>query len=570
MAQNYTILSNAAIQKICALIRESHSITEGLNDNAIATNSTYSSAKITELLDSASIKIKEMYLSEYELLSEEEKNSDIIYFIINKNYIMYRNIVYGEDKNDYNVINNAPIYLNSESAVEVNSNYKTFFDTLGEKNYTLLGNKPQINNVELGGNKSSTDLGLASTGDIETIQTELDTNIGYSLGLSVDPLTYVMTVDLKNSTGEVISTQNVDLPIESMIISASYANKKLTLNLQSGETLDVDISDIIEGLVNEDFTIAGINMKDNITATELKTVLDIDDIESDIANLKATDETTATEIASVKSDVAINKTALGTECKNLFNIKTFEQAITYLGITYVSNDDKSVNFSGTCSGTYTLELGSIHLKSGNSYKIIGNGIAYSGLNGSSTVVDVGKSKTVNVTQDCDLRIFKWFGAGNEYNTTIYVMVRYADITDDTYEPYQPSLQEQITTNKNNIADVMTGVYLYNKSYYGTFTDGYVMRVGNQVHINCKIEVTKEISQWVSVVLLPFKVKSPNSDGSRYTITNTQSDNRTTSIYINDGSESFFSSTTFQVGDVIEIKGLILDMYVVDTATTQEA
>lgn len=165
---------------------------------------------------------------------------------------------------------------------------------------------------------------------------------------------------------------------------------------------------------------------------------------SDIANLKSTDESTATEIASVKSDVAINKTALGTECKNLFNIKTFKQATTYLGITYVSNDDKSVNLSGTCSGTYTLELGSIHLKSGNSYKIIGNEIAYSGLNGSSTVVDVGKSKTVNVTQDCDLRIFKWFGKGNEYNTTIYVMVCYADITDDTYEPYQPSLQEQVT------------------------------------------------------------------------------------------------------------------------------
>ena len=143
-------------------------------------------------------------------------------------------------------------------------------------------------------------------------------------------------------------------------------------------------------------------------------------------------------------------------------------------------------------------------------------------------------------------------------------------TDEITATEIAGLQEQITANKNNVADIMIGVYLYNKSYYGTFTDGYVMRVGNQVHINCKIEVTKEISQWVSVVLLPFKVKSPNSDGSRYTITNTQSDGRTTSIYINDGSESFFSSTTFQVGDVIEVKGLILDMYVDDTTTTQEA
>lgn len=30
------------------------------------------------------------------------------------------------------------------------------------------------------------------------------------------------------------------------------------------------------------------------------------------------------------------------------------------------------------------------------------------------------------------------------NVVFYPMVRYANITDDTYEPYQPSLQEQIT------------------------------------------------------------------------------------------------------------------------------
>lgn len=436
MAQNYTILSNAAIQKICALIRESHSITEGLNDNAIATNSTYSSAKITELLDSASIKIKEMYLSEYELLSEEEKNSDIIYFIINKNYIMYRNIVYGEDKNDYNVINNAPIYLNSESAVEVNSNYKTFFDTLGEKNYTLLENKPQINNVELGGNKSSADLGLASTGDIETIQTELDTNIGYSLGLSVDPLTYVMTVDLKNSTGEVISTQNVDLPIESMIISASYANKKLTLNLQSGETLDVDISDIIAGLVNEDFTIAGINMKDNITATELKTALDIDDIESDIATLKATDESTATEIASVKSDVAINRTALGIERKNL------------LPINSASIPDGGAYFIGIYNNHYPFYLKQGRYTISCKYNTDVGGSAFHFYDKSETLIkkyEFSHKSNIEIEVELDRDAYYMLGYCNSVAEISDIMLRYADIIDDTYEPYKPSLQEQITT-----------------------------------------------------------------------------------------------------------------------------
>lgn len=421
--------------------------------------------KITELLDSASIKIKEMYLSEYELLSEEEKNSDIIYFIINKNYIMYRNIVYGEDKNDYNVINNAPIYLNSESAVEVNSNYKTFFDTLGEKNYTLLENKPQINNVELSGNKSSADLGLASTGDIETIQTELDTNIGYSLGLSVDPLTYVMTVDLKNSTGEVISTQNVDLPIESMIISASYANKKLTLNLQSGETLDVDISDIVAGLVNEDFTIAGINMKDNITATELKTALDIDDIESDIATLKATDESTATEIASVKSDVAINKTVLGIKCKNLYKPAVTENMI--FGAVNYSLLNGKITLSGTPSWNGGVTLCEREIIADKDLFISG----WETLENISYIVQLYNPITSNTAYEPiaqtgrkvqeglvikQIYVQRTASHSGEVNASIIPMVRYVD-TSDTFEEYKPSLQEQITTNTTDISAILARV-----------------------------------------------------------------------------------------------------------------
>ena len=70
--------------------------------------------------------------------------------------------------------------------------------------------------------------------------------------------------------------------------------------------------------------------------------------------------------------------------------------------------------------------------------------------------------------------------------------------------------------------------------------------------------------WNSIFYLPFKIKIPDTgdiDGTRYTIRNTQSDGRETSIYINSGNAKFFTSTTFLAGDIIEIKGLILDMYI---------
>lgn len=123
--------------------------------------------------------------------------------------------------------------------------------------------------------------------EISKIKTDyaLVSEAGYDLGLSIDPVTYVMTLELKNKAGVVITTKTVDFPIESMVIGATYADGKITLELQNGQTLEVDISSIVGGLVNDTFTIAGIDMKDNITAAELKTALGVPTKASDIGAL---------------------------------------------------------------------------------------------------------------------------------------------------------------------------------------------------------------------------------------------------------------------------------------------
>lgn len=143
----------------------------------------------------------------------------------------------------------------------------------------LSGDVPVTRTVN--GKALSSDLTLNAS-DVGALSDDTDLTIyalaseaGYDLGLTMDSKTYEMTLELKNKAGVVLSTKTLDFPIESMVVDASYADGVITLTLQNGTTLPVDISSIVGGLVNDSFTIAGIDMKDNITAAELKTALGI-------------------------------------------------------------------------------------------------------------------------------------------------------------------------------------------------------------------------------------------------------------------------------------------------------
>lgn len=116
------------------------------------------------------------------------------------------------------------------------------------------------------------DLDLSGLGSEYALLSEA----GYSFDVSMDDY-YVLTISLKNKAGDVLSSKSVDLPIESMIIDVDYADGVLILTLQNGNTVNVSIIDIVRGLVPETRKIAGIDLKDDITAEELKTALDIYD-----------------------------------------------------------------------------------------------------------------------------------------------------------------------------------------------------------------------------------------------------------------------------------------------------
>lgn len=179
--------------------------------------------------------------------------------------------------------------------------YRNEAESIKNNDYIYALNKPKINNVELIGSKSLEELGIQPSGNYS-----LPENTGNKLNLTISD-DYIMKIQLLNDSEEVLSEKKIDFPIESMIINASYLSGILTLTLQNGQKLPVDISDIISGLVNDSFTIAGIDMKDDITVSELKTALEIDKV----ANVAVNDqEPTFTQASSRVNLVSGEKLSL--------------------------------------------------------------------------------------------------------------------------------------------------------------------------------------------------------------------------------------------------------------------
>ena len=106
---------------------------------------------------------------------------------------------------------------------------------------------------------------------IETLLIMMNGAFASSIVASIDE-NFVMTITLKNNKGETIgTTQTIDLPLESVIVSGSYdsTNKKLILVLENGNTIEVPIGDLISGL-QEEITVdnkLSADLVDDATAT---------------------------------------------------------------------------------------------------------------------------------------------------------------------------------------------------------------------------------------------------------------------------------------------------------------
>ena len=116
---------------------------------------------------------------------------------------------------------------------------------------------------------------VTNTDDINDIKQEIPllsliTETGSKIELAIDNQTYILTAKLKDKNNNVISTSNeIDLPLETMVVGASYDSetKELVLTLKNGQTTRVSVADLVSGLIKDT------DIVDNLTTDDSTKVL---------------------------------------------------------------------------------------------------------------------------------------------------------------------------------------------------------------------------------------------------------------------------------------------------------
>ena len=135
---------------------------------------------------------------------------------------------------------------------------------------------------------------LASESDLENLEERVEnsetaiqniqqtysliTATGSQISALYDNATNIVTITLKNANGTSLANATFTVPISDTFVNCAYANGSLTLTRKDNTTKEVSISGLISDLVPNARTIAGVDLQDNITKTELLTALGINSV----------------------------------------------------------------------------------------------------------------------------------------------------------------------------------------------------------------------------------------------------------------------------------------------------
>ena len=154
----------------------------------------------------------------------------------------------------------------------------------------------------------------------------LSTGVGSKLELSMDEKDYILTVKLKNSEGTELDIQTLNLPLETMVVNASYDNstKEITLTLQNGSTTSFSVADLVSGLATQSALNTTNANVDNLTTR-------VGDVETNINNLEK-DKADASDLSNyVLTTRKINNKALSTDITlNASDVGALPSTTTYV------------------------------------------------------------------------------------------------------------------------------------------------------------------------------------------------------------------------------------------------
>lgn len=168
--------------------------------------------------------------------------------------------------------------------------------------------------------------------------------------------------------------------------------------------------------------------------------------------------------SEVKSQTALNRSTLGYQRKNLLKNAAVSQTIR--GMTFTVNKDGSVTANGTATATADISIstklpilnGDYTLTccpaggSADSYRAIARIYDSEDNPLTATLIDTGEGLTVTGSDDSYINVIIRISSGvTAENLTFRPMLRYAEITDGTYEPYKPSVEERLAALEAVIA-----------------------------------------------------------------------------------------------------------------------
>lgn len=268
-----------------------------------------------------------------------------------------------------------------------------------------------------------------------------------TLEVAMDSSTYVITFTCKDGTGTTISTQSIDLPLESVVVGGEYDSdtQSIILTLQNGNTISIPVSDLVDGLVDTttfETAIQGIEdeLDTKANANEVYTKDEVDDK----LDLKA-DKTTTTSLQNQINDlnsrlVVVEEAIIGVDTL------TFT-ALSYSAIPNVSDNLYPIIQSG---GLDTKEI------KGNSFvhtQLVENGNFANGTTGWSptygtitTTNNVMSYEITTIGNELQNRIVKFpFGSLVQNSKYLLTLVAKATETPTTVYAtcYSPTLSMSV-------------------------------------------------------------------------------------------------------------------------------
>ena len=173
--------------------------------------------------------------------------------------------------------------------------------------------------------------------------------------------------------------------------------------------------------------------------------------------------------SEVKSQISLNRSTLGYQRKNL--LKNTAVSTTIRGVTFTVNKDGSVTANGTATATADISISTKKpILSGDyiltccpaggsvdSYRVIARVYDSEDNPLTATLIDTGEGLTVTGSDDSYINVIIRISSGvTAENLTFRPMLRYAEITDDTYEPYKSSVEERLAVLEEKFAALEGG------------------------------------------------------------------------------------------------------------------